>query len=301
MKKLVQNTGVRKWYGDEWITIQDEANAVIEGFLGHYGTPFILSGCGVDGTTIAPGIVGLIHADGFKLCRFAGTTGLTFPIYLKPIKTEHTGQYLDGATKPIAYTYAAETSDITGSGYLEIKADDSAPRFNDIIQDASHRMVSDVEKANYAGQAASAITAIRGGVAETYNTLEKLSAALPDSANLQLLAAALLSYIDGLSYFPVYRGRSALVGNIINWLNSTPEVYKTIDTPTELNAENLVEGKTIGALISGDAELTFSDKFKQAFGSPNYSRTSLNYIQMKCLNATPGSEFILYSITLIAL
>jgi hypothetical protein len=309
MKKLVQNTGVRKWYGDEWITIQDEVNAVLEGLFGHYSTPFILNGCEVNGTTIASGIVGLIHSDGFKLCRFYGATDVTFPIYLKPVKTEQTGLYLDGATKAISYIYAAEVSATTDTGYLEIKSDGTTLRFNDIIQDAGHRMVSDTEKTSYAGQAASAVNIIRGGVDAAYNTLKKLKDAIPDSANLNALKIELrgdvdealntmekiVDYIDNLTYLPTFAGTSALTGSVIDW-RGTPELTKILLEPTEVDASNLIAGKTIGMKVSGAFALTFTAKFVKMSGSRDYSLTRVNYIQMRCINAGSGTEEIIYSI-----
>jgi len=295
MKKLVQNTGVRKWYGDEWISIQDEASAVIEGFFGHYNTPFILSGCVVNGATIAAGIVGLIHADGFKLCRFAGISNATFPVYLKPVKTEETRQYLDGAVKPVSYTYSAETSAEGGSGYLEIKADGSTPRFNDVVQNANYRFVSDSEKTSYAGQANSAISTLRGGVHANYDTLEKLRAYLvsiiPAEANIE----DVYEYINGLSYLPVFSGTSELTGSTIDW-EGTPERYKTLAADVTLDASNLVVGKTIGLKVSGAYTVGFSSKFVKAVGSLDPEPAETNYIQMKCINATTGSEMIVYTV-----
>jgi len=295
MKKLVQNSGVRKWYGDEWITIQDEANTVIEGFFGHYNTPFILSGCEVDGTNIAAGIVGLIHADGFKLCRFAGATGVTFPIYLKPVKTEETRQYLDGATKAVAYIYTAEASTSSAPGCLEIKADGSTPHFRDAFQDANNRFCSDVEKANYAEQASSAIATLRDGISDQINTLEKLrvylQSLIPEESNIDTVYA----YIDGLTYLPTYRGTSVLAGATIDW-RGTPEMTKTLTETTQLDASNLIAGKTIRLMVSGAFALTFSSKFKKAVGSFDPSITLTNYVQMVCVNDTPGSEMIIYSV-----
>lgn len=316
MKKLVQNTGVRKWYGDEWITIQDEANTVIEGFFGHYNTPFILSGCEVDGTTIASGIVGLIHADGFKLCRFAGATGVTFPIYLKPVKTEETRPYLDGATKPVAYVYAAEISETTAAGYLEIKADGSTARFNDIIQDASHRMLTDAEKSNYAGQASSAIATLRDNVATAYNTLAKLKNDyqtqinnLPASVSVEVIYATIrggvaetldtlqkvINYVDGLTYFPTFMGTSEQTTAVIDW-RGTPERTMVVAAPTQFDGSNLIIGKTIGLKVSGAYAITFAAKFKKILGSPDPSLTLVNYIQMKCISATE----IIYSVIYIS-
>jgi hypothetical protein len=291
MKKLIQNSGVRKWYGDEWIAIQDEANAVIEGHFGAYGQQFILSGCIVAGTDVSAGLIALNHADGFKICRLEASEGLTFPCYLKVAKTEETRLYLDGATKPVSATYTAELSATNEGGYLELKADNSTPRFTDAIQDAAHRFCSDTEKTSYAGQAASAISTIRGGVADAYNTLEKLRALIPAESNLEALETELRGYIDGLTYLPTFSGTSNLSTNVIDW-TGTPERTKTLSAAAELDASNLIVGKTIGLKVSGAYALTFTAKFKKIAGSRDYSQTRENYI-----HATGGSEEIIYTIT----
>ncbi|MBN2814995.1 MAG: hypothetical protein JXQ80_13010 [Bacteroidales bacterium] len=327
MKKLVQNSGVRKWYGDEWVTIQDELNAVIEGHFSAFGAQFILSGCVVTDASVSAGLVLLNHLDGFKVCRLPAASGLSFPCYLKPVKTEETRLYLDGATKPVAYTYSAEISATNEGGYLELKADNTTPRFTDVIQDATHRFVSDDEKTSYAGQAAAAVTALRGGVDAAFDTLEKLRADLQDQidtievagTDYELIYSTIRGGIDEsmdtleklraamvgrnldwakITNVPEYKGRAALATALINWAGK-PEIYKTILENTLFDAENLEEGKTIGLLLDGAFESTFAAKFKKVAGSPAPSPTELNYVQMKCLNATVGSELIIYSVMYI--
>lgn len=321
MKKLVQNTGVRKWYGDEWITIQDELNAVIEGHFGTFAAQFILSGGVVTDTSVSAGLIFLNHADGFKVCRLAAAVDLVFPCYLKPVKTEQTRLYLDGATKPVSYTYSAEISATNEGGYLELKADNTTPRFTDVIQDATHRFVTDTEKATYAGQAASAVNTIRGGIAESLDTLEKLRASvqaafdnLPETVGVETIYATLrgnvdealdtmeeiVAYIDGLSYLPEYQGKAELAGATIDWTGK-PELYKQLLEDTLVDANNLIVGKTIGLKASGAFNLTFTSKFKKAFGSPDPNPGSINYIQMKCIDDTSGSEIIIYSVIFITI
>jgi hypothetical protein len=311
MKKLIQNSGVRKWYGDEWIAIQDEANAVIEGHLGASGMQFISSGVTVDGTDVSSGLVGLIHADGFKICRLTAATGLTFPCYLKVTKTEETRLYLDGATKAVSATYAAEISATNEGGYLELKADNSTPRYTDVLQDAAHRFCSDSEKTSYAGQGAAAITALRDGVADACNTLKKLKEytenLYPDPVDIDALKLELrgnvdealntmeeiVGYIDGLTYLPTFEGTSDLANATIDW-TGTPERTKTLTADTAIDASNLIVGKTIGLKVTGNFNLTFSAKFTKVTGSPNPTAGATNYIQMKCLNDTVGSASIIY-------
>lgn len=307
MKEQVQGAGVRKWFGDDFILLQDEIISVLTALFSQYSTPFILTGCEVEGTTISSGIIGLIHADGFKLCRFAGATGVSFPYYLKPTKTEITRQYLSGVAKAIVNNYAAEYSETGGTGYLEILADGSTARFNDIIQDTGHRFCNDTEKTSYAGQAASAIETIRGGVDEAYNTLKKLKDIIPSDANIEALKLELrggvneaydtmkelYDYIISLEYLPTYKGVSVLSSSTIDW-RGTPEQTIELTSAIELDASNLIEGKTIGLKVTGDYTLTFSSKFDKITGSPDPVPGATNYVQMKCINAASGSEQIIY-------
>ena len=184
MKKQVQQIGVRKWFGDDWISMQDELFAVLEGFYGEYAQQFILSGCEVDGTTISAGIVGLIDGDGFHLCRFDGTANAVFPLYFYPAVETENRAYLDNEVKPIAETYKVATSGADGGGYLQLKQDGTTPRFFDAIQTATRRFITDTEKMSYAAQAANAISTLRNGVAADYDTLLKVAAALALKAPL---------------------------------------------------------------------------------------------------------------------
>lgn len=144
-------------------------------------------------------------------------------------------------------------------------------------------LINDIEVGNIDIQAV--LQEIRGGIDESMNTLEKLRA---------VLVARDLDWAK-LINVPEYKGRAALSTAMINWAGK-PEIYKTIAANTEFDAENLEEGKTIGLLLDGAFEATFTVKFKKIAGSPVPSPTELNYIQMKCLNATAGSELIIYSV-----
>jgi hypothetical protein len=184
MRRQVQQTGVRKWFGDDWLAIQDELLAVLEGFFGSYGQQFVVSGCEVSGNDIGPGIVGLIGASGFRLCRFAGAQGVSWPVYVYPDKVVENRVYLDNQPKPVAETWTAAISGSNPGGYLQIKQDGTTARFFDAIQTASRRFVTDAEKTAYAAQASNAIAAIRNGVSQDYDTLLKIAAALAAKAPL---------------------------------------------------------------------------------------------------------------------
>jgi DNA-binding Lrp family transcriptional regulator len=314
MKEQIQNTGVRKWFGDDFISIQAETMAAIAGLLGAFGAQFIVEDCVVAGTTVSAGLVALNHEDGFKICRLQAATGLTFPCYLKVVKTEETRAYLDGATKPVAYTYTAVISATNEGGYLELKADGSTPRFTDVIQDANHRFVTDAEKLEYSGQSAAALTAIRGGVVEAYNTLEKLRADLQakldviDVTNAQEIYATIRgevdaaydtleemkAYIDNLSYLPEYMGSATLANGVIDFAGK-PILRKEMVADTAFTATNLIENKSMTLRLTGGFTPSWPAYFKRITGV--YDGSAVNLVQMLCTNSTVGSEEVWFTIS----
>lgn len=320
MKELVQQTGVRKWFGDEWVIIQDEMLAVIEGHFGGYAKQFIVTGCVVTGANVSAGIVGLNHADGFKLCRFSGAVGMAFPTYIKAVKSEETRLYLDGNVKPVADIYSAELSQTNDAGYLELKQDNTTPRFTDIIQDATHRFVTDTEKTSYAGQAAAALSTIRGSITASLNTLEKLRAYLEGKIDAGGIGPSaiyatirggvsaeydtlhkLLTYTSTmevawsqLTNVPEFQGSATLAAANIDF-SGKPILRKTLTANAAITATNLLENKTITLLASGNFALTFPVAWKRISGS--YNGSVMNLVQMLCTNATVGSEEIWYSIS----
>lgn len=329
MKEQKQVEGVRRWFGDDWINIQDELMAVLEGHFGHFNQQFILSGCNVSGTSVSAGIVALNTAGGFKLCRFAGAAGVTFPVYFQPVIDEEPRLYLDGEVKAAAINYNCELASSNPGGLLELKDDNTTARFTDAIQDASHRFVTDTEKASYASQANTAISTIRGGVSSTLNTLERLRAYFQNAIDnietagvdvdaiyaelrggiaesmddLEKLRAAMVARDlewGKLVNVPEFRGTSELTGSTIDW-SGKPERSVTLTGNTQFDASNLIEGKTIGVLIDGAYDSTFTAKFKKAVGSPDPDPNEVNYVQMKCVNATTGSELIIYTVIFIEL
>lgn len=119
MKEHIQLTGTKSWYGDQLLELQHENLEVLHRFFKEVG-PCIINGCevtvastGMGGVpltwNIAAGIVAIDHADGFKVCRFPGASGVDFAsgIYLYVTKTAVTGRYKGGITANVAFTYAA--------------------------------------------------------------------------------------------------------------------------------------------------------------------------------------------------
>lgn len=286
-----------------------------------------MSGCNVLGTNISAGIVALNTTDGFKLCRFAGASGVTFPVYFNPYIDEEPRLYLDGEVKVAAKSYNCELISSNPGDLLELKEDNTTARFTDAIQDSTHRFVTDSEKTSYASQANTAISTVRGGVSSTLNTLERLRAYFQDAINnietagvdidaiyaelrggiaesmddLEKLRAAMVARdLDWgkITNVPDFTGTETLPTNTIDW-EGKPERTITLTADTQFDATNLVAGKTIGLLVDGEFNTTFSTKFKKAIGSPDPDPYEVNYVQMKCINATAGSEIIIYTVIYI--
>ncbi len=155
------------------------------------------------------------------------------------------------------------------------------------------------------------LVAILGNVGADFNSLEKIQAAIEalDFSDVNLdelrnelrggVAAAydtmakIITYVNGLSYLPTFAGTSVQAGSTINW-SGTPERTIELTADTLFDASNLLAGKTIGMKVTGAFVATFASKFKKAAGSRAHSTSRVNYYQMKCINATPGSEMILY-------
>ena len=90
MKRQTQVLGVRNWYGDAFVSLQEEPLKVIDGFFSQYGA-FVLSGCEVKANgskyDIAPGLVvlegsGADNATVKVVVPFAGITATALPVYL---------------------------------------------------------------------------------------------------------------------------------------------------------------------------------------------------------------------------
>lgn len=154
MRRHVQEPGVRKWSGTDLIELENEPLEAIDRFFSKYGS-LVIEGCEVNeaGKSVSKGLVGLSGKspegeDIYHVCRFKGATNVSrFPVYLALKRTGILRQYEDMVSRPIAYDYEAELLYDAPSDrqYIKLGAD-VKNQFTDRIQDASHRMVTDVEK-----------------------------------------------------------------------------------------------------------------------------------------------------------
>lgn len=170
MKRQVDKTGGKLWFNENLIDgFQDQLYKAIESHYKPYGS-CIISGCEVSGSNIAEGIV---YLDG-KIMPFAGASGVTFPKYLKSRMTPVTAAYDDGHSDTTEEIYEAILSSTIPSGeYITISAQ-GGKNFRQAFQDANNRMVSDAKINEWNASRGNAVNDVRGGVADAFDTLEKL-------------------------------------------------------------------------------------------------------------------------------
>lgn len=151
MKKQVQSTGERDWYGDQILIPQDEIWKVLEKWLGQYDQPCILSGCTVTPNggnwDVAAGILLLKDPTGnYQFCEFAGALNIALPQYFYVTTTVTNALYYDTNLKPIQNAYTASyQAGVPSSGYYLLFQSSGTPLWKDIVQDSTHRMVSDAQ------------------------------------------------------------------------------------------------------------------------------------------------------------
>jgi hypothetical protein len=171
MKRQVDKTGGKLWFNENLIDgFQDQLYKALESHYKPYGS-CIISGCEVSGSNIAEGIV---YLDG-KIMPFAGASGITFPKYLKSQMTPVTAAYDDGHSDTTEEIYEAIlSSTIPSSEYITISAQ-GGKTFRQAFQDANNRMVSDAKINEWNASRVNAVSDVRGDVAESFNTLKKIS------------------------------------------------------------------------------------------------------------------------------
>jgi len=124
MNKQVQHTGIRKWFGDDWIKMQDELFKAIETGLLKTGTG-IVSGVERTGTTGAYTFSdGIVIIDG-HLHTFEAHTSPNATIYIIPATSSINRDYLQGGSQEIAVDYTTTVVYTPPSSGTFIKADSS--------------------------------------------------------------------------------------------------------------------------------------------------------------------------------
>ena len=163
MKRIVQEPGIKKWAGDDLVSLQEEPMKVLDLMFKPYGA-CIIEGCQVVGSEIKPGIVALQGVgsnglDTFKVVPFAGQINIaSFPVYLVLAVDAQMREYVDGEAKPVAYSYYAAVSTVIPSGSNYITINTTGNRYLvDAIQDSKHRFATDAEKTTWNAKASTAV------------------------------------------------------------------------------------------------------------------------------------------------
>jgi hypothetical protein len=141
MKELNQQPGVRRWHGDELVSLQAEVLEPLQKMISELGN-CILEGCYITFSgatwTMSAGIIGCKHADGFKIVRIAAQNlgaSPTYPKYLYVVKSTLTKLYDDGNVKTSALVYeGAFASSAPGAGlFITIPNSINAIRFKNLL------------------------------------------------------------------------------------------------------------------------------------------------------------------------
>lgn len=162
MKRQTQTVGVRKWAGDDLVSLQSETLKALDAFFAEYG-PCVIQGCEItvsaDGSgtyDVAEGLVALMADDQqggqrVMVMPFPGAEGVALPLYLTAAVETISEAYGDGKVKPIAYSYKATAvgaepgEDVP---YMTL-TEAGGNRFVDVVQDDGHRFITDNERAKW--------------------------------------------------------------------------------------------------------------------------------------------------------
>ncbi|MEG2495614.1 MAG: hypothetical protein RSB32_07960, partial [Mucinivorans sp.] len=159
MKRHIQKTGVRKFFGQDFIDLQAEPLKALDAFFAEYGQ-CIIQGCTIteaEGGTfdVAPGLVALESTDpesgavAIHVMPFAGAASVALPLYLAAKWVVAERAYGDGKVKPIAYDLLALASGVAPEAPHLVLNAVGANRFVDALQDGTHRFVSDAERTKW--------------------------------------------------------------------------------------------------------------------------------------------------------
>lgn len=155
MRKQVQLPGVRKWFGDDFTSIQDEHWKVTEQLFGQYNYSCILAGCKVSlnggNFNVSPGIVLIkdVTSSEWQYAEFAGAVNIALPQYMVLVKTVTNELYADGNNKARVITFDADFQSGLPTGNSNYNfltfTSTGARAWTDVIQDTTRRFVTDTQ------------------------------------------------------------------------------------------------------------------------------------------------------------
>jgi hypothetical protein len=151
MKRHVQETGIRKWFGDDLIELQSQPMKAIDEIFKPYSS-CVISGCEVVNDTISPGLIAFVWdtagVRNAKVVPFAGAAGIAvWPQYLYLQETPVTREYQGGGVKNIAMDCkAAIVSVLPVEPFIRMLATGPEKTFRDVIQSSAFRFITDAER-----------------------------------------------------------------------------------------------------------------------------------------------------------
>lgn len=168
MKRHIQKTGVRKFFGQDFIDLQAEPLRALDTFFAEYGA-CVIQGCDISvnggGTyDVAAGLVAIEAGEvgevgevgdpetgdtSIKVMPFDGATGVSLPLYLTAVGVVDERVYGDGRVKPIAVDFRAVASGVKPLGAHLVLSEAVGNRFVDVLQDDAHTFVSAAERARW--------------------------------------------------------------------------------------------------------------------------------------------------------
>lgn len=160
MKRQTQTTGIRYWYGDDFLALQNELYKALDGFFTQYGN-YVLSGCQITPNgnryDLSRGLMALTGTDAEgqparMIVPFEGVQNVALPVYFTLGCETVTRSYKDGGVKPVSYAYKAVASTVQPAGECLTVSQPDVLRFTDVIQDAKHRFVTDTEREAWNGK-----------------------------------------------------------------------------------------------------------------------------------------------------
>lgn len=292
MKRQVQEIGVKKYFGDDLVSLQEESLKVLDSFFEEYGQ-CIISGCEIqeiqaDLYNISSGIIGLLGKDYkgksvFHIVPFIEVANVPLPGYITLNHTIEERVYGDGNMKPAVVSYYASLRSIkpVDTPYIEI-VPSGANRFVDVLQDTSHRFVTDSQKMTWDKKATNESvdskvkTSLKDAKSYT-DSREAIINSTNDAKDVVILRSANES--SDLKTEASLRAAKSYTDNRENIINSTIDAKDT----TILRSSKEYADQIVAALIDGSPNMlnTLKELALALGNDPNFATTILNKIAEK--------------------
>lgn len=129
MKRQVQYPGVRKWSGDDLLSLQSEPLSVADKFFSQFGN-CIICGCELTDGKLSAGLVSI----GGMTVPFPGASVEVFPVYLVTAEKHVQREYADDVVRDIAVEYSAKVVTAEPEGECIVITEEGTASFFDMIE-----------------------------------------------------------------------------------------------------------------------------------------------------------------------